>query len=105
MPNPLDFLAEAIATPLNAATNFAEGLNVSLNQVAGQAGGLADNVLKVKNTIDAITGKSENKTAQQIATKQSALDGVLSPQAQNILIVVGIMAGGLGLVYLVRKVA
>lgn len=101
MSNPLDFVSQSFST----ASNFAEGLSVSINEVANQAGGLADNVLKVKNTLDAITGKTQNKTASQIATKENILDGALTPQAQNILIVTGIMAAGLGLVYLVRKIA
>lgn len=90
---------------LDDLTQLAQGVDVSLNQVVNSTGDLAGSVLKVKNTIDQISGHGTNSTAAQKATaaNKSILNtNVISPGVQNILIVVGIVTAGIGIIYLIK---
>lgn len=79
-------------------------INAILNNVTQGAGNLAAGVLKVKQTIDQIRGQDENKTSAELATEGYLFNtDTVSPQLQNLLMIAGLVAAGVGIVYLLRK--
>lgn len=95
---------------LNASIgNYAQGVNTSIQQLLGgvnTAGGSVSTVLeqalKIKQTLSQITGHGTNQTAAQQATANAGITLPVSDGVKNILIVVGIVAGGIGIIYLVK---
>lgn len=87
----------------DSITRFGESLSDSLNQLLDWGVSATTQAASIKEKIDIIRGKTNDTLAQQQTSQQNILDGTISPQLQNILVLVGIVAAGVGVIYLVRK--
>ncbi len=93
----------------SSIANYGEGINASISALlngVNSAGGTVDAILsqalKIKNTVDQLGGHSINTTAQQQATNAAGLPFPINEQTKNLLVVAGVLAAGVGIIYFVK---
>lgn len=89
--------------PAQSITRLAGSLGDSISSLIGWGNNAAQEALTLKNTIFQLEGKKVPSTTQVATAQNNLLNGTLSPQAQNILIIAGIIAAGVGVIYFLKK--
>jgi len=88
----------------DSVSRFAQSLGSSLNAIAETGVALTSSAARIKANIDAVAGKTKNQTlAQKENENANLLNSTIPPQLQTVLVLAGIIAAGIGVVYLVRK--
>ncbi len=100
-PNPFDY--ETLSDPNASITRLGQSLGDSINSVLGWGSAAAGQALDIKNKIFALEGKTVPTATQKATALNNSLAGNLSAQTKNLLVIGGIIAAAVGVLYFARK--
>ncbi len=100
---PDPFNLETTSDPNSSITRLGQSFADSINSVLGWGTAATNQALTLKNTILKLEGKTVPGSTTIATAANNSLTGNLSANAQNYLLIGGIIAAGVGLIYFMRK--